>query len=85
MYNPRAPALAPFEHTEVSSCVKNSTHKVKEDAKKKEEHLYFAMSTVKLPLSPVYGIFTIFTVFQRLHFQSMENCDSLPTLTGNEL
>ena len=32
--------LAAIEHTEVSFCVKNVTHKVKEDVKKKEKHLY---------------------------------------------
>ena len=53
MYNPRAPLLAAVEYAEVGSCLENGTHEVKEDAKKKEEHLYPAMSTVTLPLSPV--------------------------------
>ena len=53
MYNPRAPALTAVEHMEVGPCVENDMHEVKEDAKKKEEHLYLAMSTVTLPLSPV--------------------------------
>ena len=48
MYNPRALVLA----TVVGSCVTNTTHDVKEDPKKKEEHLYPAMSTVTTPLSP---------------------------------
>ena len=53
MYNPRAPVLTAVEHMEVGPCVKNDMHEVKEDAKKKEEHLYPAMSTVTLPRSPV--------------------------------
>ena len=53
MYSPRAPALTAVEHMDVSPCVKKDMHEVKEDAKKKEEHLYPAMSTVTLPLSPV--------------------------------
>ena len=53
MYNPRAPALTAVEHMEVGPCVENDMHEVKEDAKKKEEHLYPAMGTVTLPLSPV--------------------------------
>ena len=53
MYNPRAPALTAVDHLEVGPCVKNVMHVVKEDAKKKEEHLYPPMSTVKPALSPV--------------------------------
>ena len=53
MYNPRAPAITAVEHIEVGSCVENDRHEVKEDEKKNEEHLYPAMSTVTLPLSPV--------------------------------
>ena len=53
MYNPRAPALAAVEHMDVSPCFENDTHEVKEEAKKKDEHLYSAMSTAMLPLSPV--------------------------------
>ena len=53
MYSPRAPALTAVEHMDASPCVENDTHEVKEDAKKKDEHLYPAMSTVTLPLSPV--------------------------------
>ena len=53
MYNPRVPALTAVEHMDVSLCVENDMHEVTEDAKKKEEHLYRAMSTVTLPLSPV--------------------------------
>ena len=53
MYSPHAPALTAVEHMDASPCVKNDTHEVKEDAKKKDEHLYPAMSTVTLPLSPV--------------------------------
>ena len=53
MYNPRAPALSAVEHMDVSPCVENDMHEVKEHAKKKEEHFYPAMSTVTLPLSPV--------------------------------
>ena len=53
MYNPRAPVLAAVEHTEVGSCIENATQEVKEDAKRKEEHLFPAMNTVTLPLSPV--------------------------------
>ena len=44
-YSPRAPALTAVEHMDVGPCVKNDMHEVKEDAKKKEEHLYLAMST----------------------------------------
>ena len=51
LYNPRAPALTAVEHMEVIPCVKNEKHEVKEDAKKKEEHLYSAMSNVTLQLS----------------------------------
>ena len=51
LYNPRAPALTAVEHMEVIPCVKNDKHEVKENAKKKEEHLYSAMSNVTLPLS----------------------------------
>ena len=40
MYHPRTPVLAAVEHMEVGSCVKNGTHEVKEDAKKKQEHIY---------------------------------------------
>ena len=53
MYNTPAPALTAVEHMDVSPCVENDKHEVKEDAKKKEEHIYPAMSTVTLPLSPV--------------------------------
>ena len=53
MYNPRAPAVTAVEHMDVSPCVENKMHELKEDVKKKEEHLYPAMSTVTLPLSPV--------------------------------
>ena len=53
MYSPRAPGLNAVEHMDVSSCVENDMHEVKEDAKKIEEHFYPAMSTVTLPLSPV--------------------------------
>ena len=54
MYNPRAPALTAVEHMDVSPCVEKDMHEVNEDAKKKEEHLYPAMSMVTLPLSPVF-------------------------------
>ena len=54
MYSPRALALTAVEHMDTNPCVENDIHEVKEDAKKKDEHLYFAMSTVTLPLSPVY-------------------------------
>ena len=53
MYSPRALALTAVEHMDVSPSVEKDMHEVKEDAKKKEEHLYPAMSTVTLPLSPV--------------------------------
>ena len=53
MYNPRAPALTAVEHMEVSPCVEKDMHEVKKDAKKKEAHVYAAMSTVTLLLSPV--------------------------------
>ena len=53
MYSPRAPALTAVEHMNTSPCVENDMHEVKEDAKKKDEHLYPAMSTVTVPLSPV--------------------------------
>ena len=53
MYGPRAPALTAVEHMDVSPCVENDMHEMKEDAKKKNEHFYPAMSTVTLPLSPV--------------------------------
>ena len=52
MYSPRAPAFTAVERMDVGPGVKNDMHEVKEDAKKKEEHLYPAMSTVTLPLSP---------------------------------
>ena len=48
MYNPRAPVITAVEHMEVGPCVKNDGHEVKEDAKKKEEHLNPAVSTVTL-------------------------------------
>ena len=53
MYNPRAPALTAVEHLDKSPCVENDMHEVKEVAKKREEHLYPAMSTAPLPFSPV--------------------------------
>ena len=53
MYCPRAPALTAVEHIDVHPCVENEMNELEEDAKKKEEHLYPAMSTVTLPLSPV--------------------------------
>ena len=53
MYNPGAAALTAVEHMDTSPCVQNDMHEVKVDARKKEEHLYPAMSTVTLPLSPV--------------------------------
>ena len=53
MYSPLAPALAAVEHMDVSPCVENDMHEVKEEAKKKDEHLYPAMSTATLSLSPV--------------------------------
>ena len=53
MYDPRAPAITAVEHMEVSRCVENIMHEVKEDVKKAEEHLYPAMSTVTQPMSPV--------------------------------
>ena len=62
MYNPRAPALTAVEHMDVSPCVENDMPEVKEDAKKKEEHLYFSMSSATLPLSSVYCFFS-FTDF----------------------
>ena len=34
MYNPCAPALTAVEHMDVSPCVENDIHEVKEDAKK---------------------------------------------------
>ena len=52
MYSPRAPAKTAVEQMKVGPCVENDLHEVREDAKKKEEHLYPAMSTVTLPLSP---------------------------------
>ena len=52
MHNPRAPALTAVEHIEVGPSVKNDMHEVKEDAKKKEEHFYPAMSTITIPLLP---------------------------------
>ena len=53
MYSPRAPALTAVEHMDTNPCVEKDMHEVKEDARKKDEHLYPAMSTVTLPLSPV--------------------------------
>ena len=53
MYSPRAPALTAVGHMDISPCVENDMHEVKEDAKKKEEHFHPAMSMVTLPLSPV--------------------------------
>ena len=52
-YNPRAPALTDVERMVVGPCVENIMHEVKDDAKKKEEHLCPAISTLTLPLSPV--------------------------------
>ena len=52
MYSPRAPTLTVVEQ-DVGPCVEKYMHEVKEDAKKMEEHLFPAMSTVTLPLSPV--------------------------------
>ena len=34
MYNPRSPALTAVQHMEVSPCVKNDMHELKDDAKK---------------------------------------------------
>ena len=53
MYSPHVPAITAVEHMEIGPCVENHMHEVKKDAKEKEEHLYPAMSTVTLPLSPV--------------------------------
>ena len=53
LYNPRAPALTAVGHMDTNPSVENDMHEVKGDAKKKDEHLYTAMSTVTLPLSPV--------------------------------
>ena len=53
MCNPRAPVLTAVEHLEVGPYVKNDMHEIKEDAEKKEEQLYLAISTVTLPLSRV--------------------------------
>ena len=53
MFNPRALELTAVELMEVSPFVENDMHEVKEDAKKKEEHLRPTMSTLTLPLSPV--------------------------------
>ena len=53
MYSPPAPALSALEHMDVSPCVENDMHEVKEEAIKEDEHLYSAMSTATLPLSPV--------------------------------
>ena len=53
MYSPRAPAITAVEHMEVGTCVNDDMHEVREDAKKKEEHVYPGMSTVNLPLSHV--------------------------------
>ena len=52
-YNARALALTAVEHMEVCPRAQNDMHEMKEESKKKEEHLYPAMSTVTLPLSPV--------------------------------
>ena len=59
MYSPRAPALTAVEHMDTSPCVENDMHEVKEDAKKKDEYLYPAMSPVTLPLSPVYFLYSL--------------------------
>ena len=53
MYSPRVPALTAVEHMDTNPSVKNDMHEVKKGAKKKDEHLYLAMSPVTLPLSPV--------------------------------
>ena len=53
IYNPCAPALTIVEHMDTNPCVENDMHEVKEDSKKKDEHLYPAMSTVTLHLPPV--------------------------------
>ena len=53
MYNPGAPELTAVEQMDVSPCVENDMHEVKQDAKKEEEHLYPAMGTETLPLSSV--------------------------------
>ena len=53
MYSPSAPALTVVKHMDVGPFVENHMHEVKQDARKKEEDLYPAMSTVTLPMSPV--------------------------------
>ena len=60
MYNPRPPALTAVEHMDMSPCVENDMHEVKEDAKKNDENLYLAMSMVPLPLLPVHLYFFIY-------------------------
>ena len=81
MNNQRAPVIAAVEHMEVRSCVENGRHEVKEDAKKKEEHLYTAMSPVTLPLLPVYFFLSTLFDFNCLDSQSTESDDLLLVLT----
>ena len=52
MYDPLAPALTAVEHMEVGPSVEIDIHESEKTAKKKEEHIHPAMSTVTLPLSP---------------------------------
>ena len=56
LYSPRAPALASVEHMDVSPCVENDMHEVKEDAKKRKSNstLQWARSHYHCHMSKVF-------------------------------
>ena len=58
MYDPRAPTLAAVEEERKTLCNEEELHDMREDDKKKEEHVYPVMSPAQFnqtvtPISPV--------------------------------
>ena len=58
MYDPRAPPLAAVEEERKTLCKKEELNGMRNDAKKKEEHVYPVMSPAQFnqtvtPISPV--------------------------------
>ena len=58
MYDPRAPTLAAVEEETKTLCNEEELHDMRDDTKKKEEHMYPVMSQAQFnqavtPISPV--------------------------------
>ena len=58
MYDPRAPPLVAVEQERKTLCHEEELHDIRDDIKKKEEHIYPVMSSARFnpaitPISPV--------------------------------